>query len=388
MSLFRNRSVLASSLGHFSVDMYSGMLPLILLIVKSPLGLSYAQVGLLSMAFSLSSSLSQPLFGWIGDRRYSRFLAVAGVAAISVSMGTMRFAGDFLSLLLLATIGGLGAGAFHPQGAVLASRTTLASRGAAMSLYMLGGNAGYAFGPKFSTAVFGLAGNSMPEILATVGLLQALLLYWAIARQQQPAHSQRQARPTAKRAATGIIITLALVIFFRSWVQTSIQTFVPQVYSEKGFDTDYAGQVLFSILMPLAIGGLVGGTLSDRVGRRVILIISTGLVGPALWGLLTSDPSTTFIWGAVLGVAMGASLPVTLVMVQELFPRGLGLMSGVALGFTFIAGAIGASVNGLAADHFGLFQTMMINPVFPILASALAFLLPDDRVPAQVAEEV
>jgi FSR family fosmidomycin resistance protein-like MFS transporter len=139
--------------------------------------------------------------------------------------------------------------------------------------------------------------------------------------------------------------------------------------------------------MPLALGGLIGGTLSDRVGKRLVLVISTGLVGPALWALVASGESSAVLWGPILGIAMGASLPVTLVMAQELIPRGLGLMSGVAMGFTFIAAAIGVSVNGLAADHIGLMNVMMINAVFPLLASGLAIFLPDDRVPLQVSEE-
>ena len=73
------------------------------------------------------------------------------------------------------------------------------------------------------------------------------------------------------------------------------------------------------------------GLQDQRIGRRRILIISTALIGPALWGLLHSGGATWFIWGPLVGIAIGASLPVTLVMGQELFPRGVGLMSGFVL---------------------------------------------------------
>src|SRR5512142_1758835 len=122
MSLLRNPVLIAATLGHFTVDMYSGMLPLILLALTDPLGLSYSQVGLVSMAFTIASSISQPFFGWIGDRRSTRVMAVTGVAAIAVTMGIMRFADGFTVLMILAPLAGLGSGAFHPQGAVLASR--------------------------------------------------------------------------------------------------------------------------------------------------------------------------------------------------------------------------------------------------------------------------
>ncbi len=379
MSLSRNPSVLASAVGHFSVDMYSGMLPMMLLVLSDPLSLSYGQIGLVSMTFGLASSLSQPVFGWLGDKKYSRLLAVLGVATVSVNMGLLRFSDRFAMLFILATLAGLGAGAFHPQGAVLAADTEVRSRGSAMSLYMLGGNIGYAFGPLISAAIFSLAGSSMPLMVAALGLAQAGIVFWAISRRPPAPNRSIAARESGKRAAISIMIIVALVLFLRSWVQTSIQTFIPQLYKGVNADTSFAGQVLFSILMPLAIGGLIGGTLSDRVGRRWVLAISTAIVGPALWGLLTAQGAAVLMWGPLLGIAMGASLPVSIVMVQELVPRGLGLMSGVALGFSFIAGSIGVSLNGFAADHMGLMPVMMLNPLLVLAASALAFLLPPDQ---------
>jgi len=381
MSLLRNRSLLVATLGHFSVDMYSGMLPLILLVLTDPLGLSYAQVGLVSTLFTLAASLSQPFFGWIGDRRDGRLLAVLGVAGIATIIGIMRFADHFSMLLILAPMAGLGSGAFHPQGAVLATRTPAERRGSAMSIFMLGGNSGYAFGPVFGTVAFTLAGGHMPEFLAILGLAQAALIYWALAVQQrslidQPATTQTT---TAVRVATRVVIMLTLVIFLRSWVQNSVATYIPQVFKAQGFSTAFAGNVLFSILMPLAIGGLIGGTLSDRMGRRRILMASTALISPALWGLLHTGGMASFVLGPLLGITIGASLPVTLVMAQELIPRGLGMMSGFVLGFTFIAGAIGVSINGFAADHFGLMPTMLLNTLLPPGAAVLAYLLPDDR---------
>ncbi len=380
VSLLRNPAVLAATLGHFSVDMYSGMLPLILLALTEPLGLSYSQVGLVSMAFTLASSISQPVFGWIGDRWNGRPLAVLGVAAIATTMGIMRFADSFTLLMMLAPIAGLGSGAFHPQGAVLASDAPAEARGSAMSLFMLGGNGGYAFGPLFGAAFFALAGVYMPEMLAALGLAQAGIVYWALAVQHQARARSGVSRPTnGSRAALSIIITLTIVIFIRSWVQSSVTTFFPQVYRAQGYSVTFAGNVLFSILLPLAIGGLIGGTLSDRIGRRRVLAVSTALMAPAFWGLLHAEGFASFLWGPLLGVASGAALPVTLVMGQELIPRGVGLMSGFVLGFTFVAGAVGVSINGFAADQIGLVPMMSINAAFPLIAAFLAFLLPDDR---------
>ncbi len=381
MSLLRNRSLIAATLGHFSVDMYSGMLPLILLVLTDPLGLSYAQIGFASMTYSLASSISQPFFGWLGDQRGNRPMAVMGVAAIASTVGVMRFVDQYAVLLVLALIAGLGSAAFHPQGATLAAQTPAAQRGSAASIFMLGGNTGYAFGPILGTAAFALAGGFMPEMLALLGLGQAAVVFWALSAQHQEWRNKVSAITTGVtvRAAGSVIVTLGLVIFFRSWVQSTVSTYIPQVYKAQGFSTAEASNILFAILLPLAIGGLIGGTLSDKIGRRRVLIGSTGLIGPTLWGMLHIGGAAGFVLGPLLGVAIGASLPVTLVMAQSLIPRGLGLMSGVVLGFTFVAGAIGVGISGIFADQVGLLQTMSINAILPLIAAALAFLLPDYR---------
>ncbi|MBI3914292.1 MAG: MFS transporter, partial [Chloroflexi bacterium] len=288
---------------------------------------------------------------------------------------------------LLAALAGLGSGAFHPQGAVLASRAPAKLRGSAMSVFMLGGNTGFAIGPLLGAAAFAVAGAHLPETFAVVGLLQAALIFWVMAGEPDAA-AEKSSAPIAgvARVSVSVIATLALVILLRAWVTQSVTTFVPQVIRAQGFSTAVAGNVLFSILLPLAIGGLIGGTLSDRVGRRRVLIVSTALITPALWGLLQMTGAKSFLFGALLGIALGASLPVTLVMAQQLIPRGTGMMSGVVLGFTFIAGALGASVTGIVADQIGLVPTMSINAIFPLGAAALALWLPEDH-PARVQEK-
>jgi MFS transporter, FSR family, fosmidomycin resistance protein len=385
MSLFRNRSLLAATLGHFSVDVYSGMLPLILLALTDPLGLTYSQVGLVAMIFSLTSSISQPFFGWLGDRRHERLLAVIGVAAIATTMGFMRFANQLGQLVLLAPIAGLGSAAFHPQGAVMAANASAERRGSAMSIFMLGGNSGFAIGPLLGAFAFTLVGGYMPETLAMIGLLQAALIYWIMSGQQMHAAKRKAGSSSGARATVSVMVLLGLAMFLRSWVSNSVTTYIPQVVKAQGFSTETAGSVLFSILMPLAIGGLIGGTLSDHIGRRRVLVISTALATPALLGLLHVSGPLSYAFGPMLGIALGASLPVTLVMAQEMIPRGLGMMSGVVLGFTFVAGAIGVSVNGAAADFFGLIQTMNLNALLPLAAATLAFFLPKDQ-PAEIFE--
>lgn len=390
MSLLKNRSLIAATFGHFSVDMYSGMLPLILLTLTDKLSMSYAQVGLASMCYSLTSSLSQPFFGWLGDHRGRRPMAVLGVAAIATTVGIMRFVDSFTLLVILALIAGFGSGAFHPQGATLAAQTPPKERGTAASIFMLGGNGGYAFGPLFGTAVFALAGGFLPETLAVIGVAQAILVFVLLAENQRQFNGTTNGKVMAATvmAPVSLIVTLTLVVFFRSWVSSAVSTYIPQVFKSFGYSAEDSGKVLFSVLLPVAIGGLLGGTLSDRIGRKRVLIISTALSGPALYALLQTTGPLAYVWAIVLGLATGASFPVTLVMAQSLIPRGLGFMSGIVLGFTFVAGAVGQGVTGFGADQIGLVPMMIVNAGLVVLAAALAWFLPNDRPAHDTSEEL
>jgi FSR family fosmidomycin resistance protein-like MFS transporter len=378
--LMHSRALLTASLGHLSVDLFTGMVPLILLLQKDALALSYAQVGLTSMTVSLSSSVTQPFFGWLGDHWGHGRLTMIGAVGVGLAIAAMLAADHFALLLLFAFLAGLASGVFHPQGAVLAAQTSIERRGSAVSIFMFGGNLGYSFGPLLATSALALSGAFLPALIALLGLALAALVSWiARSADHSTAGRLRPAAPAAPRAALSLVLTITLVVFLRSWVQTSIATYIPQAFKEQGASTAGAGNVLFSVLFPLAIGGLIGGTLSDRIGRRRVLIASTALIGPSLWGLLHAGGIAPFFFGPLLGLAMGASVPVSIVMTQELAPRGLGLMSGIALGLNFLAGAIGVWATGIFADQIGLLPALSVNAFVPIAAAVLALLLPADR---------
>jgi FSR family fosmidomycin resistance protein-like MFS transporter len=378
--LVQSRGLLTASLGHLSVDLFSGMVPLILLLQKDALALSYAQVGLVSMTVSLSSSVTQPFLGWLGDHWSHSRLIMIGAIGVGLAIAAMLAADRFVLLLLFALFAGLASGVFHPQGAALAAQTSIERRGSAVSIFMFGGNLGFSFGPLLATSALALSGAFLPALVALMGLVLGALVSW-IARSagDTPAGRPRKAAPSAPRAALSLVLIVTLVVFLRSWIQTSISTYIPQVFKEQGASTAGAGNVLFGVLFPLAVGGLIGGTLSDRLGRRRVLIASTGLIGPSLWGLLHLGGIAPFFFGPLLGLAMGASVPVTIVMTQELAPQGLGLMSGIALGLNFLAGAIGVWATGIVADQIGLLPALSINAVVPVAAAVLALLLPADR---------
>ncbi len=375
----RNRALMTVATGHFSVDMFSGMLPLILLGLTDPLSLTYAQVGLVSTAFTVTSSLTQPFFGWLADRLGGRWLAAGGILLIAVMTAVMRVAPSYWALLLLAPVAGIGSAAFHPQGAANASLASGKQKATGMSIFMLGGNVGYAVGPVAARVLFAAIGGIATLILVGVGALLSVAQMVFGPRVQKVASVKGPAtaglndyRPMAPLAVAALIT----VIFLRMWVNSAITTYLPQLTKASGFDIDYSSNLQFAILFPLAFGGLIGGSMSDRIGRRPIIVGSLLLAAPLLLLVLMTLGPRAYLFAPLLGIMVGASFPITLVMAQELLPKGIGFMSGLALGFTFIAGGIGVAISGWLADHFGLMPMLVALAGLLLIAGCAALLLP------------
>lgn len=384
MSLLTNLPLLSLTLGHFGVDMFGGMLPLILLALTDPLGLSYTQVGLVSMVHILAASLSQPFFGYLSDRFGGKRLAVLGVGGIGLIMGIIGLATRYEMLLAVAPFSGLCSAAFHPQGAANASRASGDRKGSGMSVFLLGGNTGFSIGPLLGGAVFASLGVRKAWLLSPIGLILAGLVYLAptVPNQAQPAESSRdRANPGrwSTRAAIAGITALMVVIFLRSWLHQSVTIYLPQLYKSRGGSVPLASNMLFSVLFPLALGTVTGGFLSDRIGRRRVVAASLALLTPLFLLLLSTTGGGAFLIAPLVGICIGASFPVTLVMAQELMPRGLGVMSGLALGFTFVAGAIGVAGTGVMADHWGLELALRIVAFAPLVGAMFTLMLPSTR---------
>lgn len=380
LTWLRNKALMTVTLGHFSVDMYSGMLPLILVALTAPLGLSYAQIGIVSTTFTLTSSLTQPFFGWLADRWGGRGLAAGGIMLIAVATGLMRSANSYTMLLVLAPLAGLGSAAFHPQGAANAALASGRQKATGVSIFMLGGNSGFAFGPVVARVAFAAVGQLAIIVLTSLGFILGFLqIFLAPAVKRIPTADAKAAAVTLndhRPMAAGAAFALIMVIFMRQWVHSSLSTYLPQWLTSQGYSVEWTSNLMFAMLLPLAFGGLFGGFMSDRVGRKPIIVGSLACIGPLLLLLLNSSGAAMFVIAIVLGLILGASFPITLVMAQELLPRGIGIMSGLALGFTFIAGGIGVAVSGWLADHIGLTPMLVGLAGIAFVGTLFALLLP------------
>ncbi len=377
MSPFRNGSLLSLALGHFVVDFYSGTLPLLLAVQTVPLGLTPGQIGLLALGYRMASSLTQPLFGLLADRLSARMLTLGAVVWQATFIGLSGLAGSFEVLLALTATAGLGSAAFHPPGAAGVPRvSTSEQRGGAMSVFLLGGTSGFAFGPLVSGYVFAALGPRGTLVLPLIGLA-ALPVLLAGLRRVPPAP---RPGPAVVKAETPVHVALgsvalaigllAALIGFRSWTADSFSTYLPQVLITRGGGLAYAGNITFLFALGGAAGSLTAGFLSDRVGRHKVIFATLLVAAPMVVGVLTSQGAWLALFAFGLGFGSHASLPLTLLLGQELAPGRTALMSGLTLGFTFIMGGIGTAITGAIAERVGLVPALSWMWVLPLVSAA------------------
>jgi FSR family fosmidomycin resistance protein-like MFS transporter len=370
-----NHALILIALGHWAIEVANGFLPVVYPILIATLGLSYAQVGTIALVAGVSTSLVQPLFGYISDRWLPHLITALSIVWSGALMGLVGFSWDYPSVVLIVGLGALGSAAFHPSGASIAGSGGAARRGAAVSVFSVGGNLGAAVSPLLVTAGIGWWGLRGTAVLipltALVGLLIFLRLEGAQRANTRP-HAVRT-RPAATWPRTWLLL-IVLSMLFRAWFQMGFMTYLPAWVEDQGGTLTAGGRYLFVFLTCVGLGSLGGGALSDRIGRWPVLALALSLLGPAEWVFLSVPGPWQPLWLGIIGVLLGATFPVSIVLAQEAWPWGAGVASGLVMGLPWIGGGIGASITGWMADHFDLTLGLR-SLILPALLSGASILL-------------
>lgn len=377
MPSFFTRAVFLVALAHFTIELCGNFLPVLYPILINTLGLTYSQIGVIALVAGLSEALLQPVFGYFSDQWGARRMTVLSIAWMGTLLGLVGFTWSYLSLIGLVGLGVLGSAAFHPAGATLASRNVGKMRGAAQSIFAVGGNFGSALSPLL--VAVGISWLDLPGtvILIPIALLVSLLLHWQLGRDNQadlhhPDHSQHQ-RQRLTTMPGGVKLSLALLVaavMCRSWVQVGFVTYLPEWIESQGGSLALGGQMLAIFAVATGVGSLTGGSLSDRIGRGQVFILSLVLIGPALWLFLHSAGPWQFGLIGLVGALIGLTFPVAVIMAQETWPYGVGFASALVMGLGWAPGGLGASFTGYVADHSSLAAGLQLLIFPPLLGLA------------------
>lgn len=373
----RNGRLTTLMLGHFTVDSYVGVIPVLYPLLIGRFHLSLGTVGLVSLAYVGMAAVSQPLFGIIADRFGTRFTGVA-LCWTALTFSLVGFVPSFPLLVGLAFLSGLGSGAFHPLGA-LDVRALLPARrrGSGMSIYVTAGTVGVASGPLIGILVFGAFGVHGTGLLIIPGLLTGGYLLWRMSGGMKAAAATVRSKIATSSPVPVFALAVVIgVMMSRSWTVNVFQAFTPTWYRQQGYGPAFYGPLATTLVLASAIGTVGCGTLADRYGRRAVILGTLVLSIPAIL-LFTVYPGPWAFGSAILiGVLAASTAPLMLLMAQQLMSSRAGLASGLVMGLGFITGAIGVPINGVIADAIGLQKSLTTHVILVIVTIGIAWFLP------------
>lgn len=367
----------ALAYGHFSADLNTGAVPALLPLLQAQFALDYRSVALAILVSNLTSSVIQPIFGSLADRRPMPFLPPLALGLAAIGSALYAVAPTYPTFLVLIAVAGVGVSAFHPVSAAAAYTAAGDRRASGMSIFQVGGNLGFAVGPLLVAVLLGLFGQRglalflVPGILAVGVLLPLAKRLKSLPRPRIKAEAQRP-------VSLVLLALLVLVVIMRSAAQFSVMTFFPLYLTKHhALPVNLSGGVLFFYLLMGAVGTLLGGPFSDRFGRRTLLLTSLIATVPLMYLLPRVAGAGQFVLLGAIGLAIVASYSTTVVLAQEMLPGRQAIASSLTIGLAVGVGGVIVLMLGQYADVVGITRTLEWLWVLPAAALLLSLPLPN-----------
>lgn len=375
---------------HLINDTMQSVIPAMFPLLERDLGLTFTQLGMISFVLNIFASLLQPAVGFMTDRKPFPYALPLGMVSSFIGLSLLILSDQYWMILVSVIFLGIGSAIFHPEGSRVSFMAAGNKRGLAQSIYQVGGNSGQALAPLLSAFLilpFGMNGAAVVLIFTSIGIFLLTRIAAWYKRQLEAEKLSNIKRvlvsslPPLSKKQIGVALSILLVIIFaRSFYVTNMTSFYVFYLIEHYSVTVERGQLFIFIFMALGVvGTFFGGPLSDRFGRKNIILLS--VIGPIPFCLaLPYVPlSVAMIFLMIIGALIMISFTVTVVYAQELVPSKIGTMAGLTVGFAFGMGAIGSVVIGIVMDNFGIRRTMIAVSMLTLLL-VIAIFLPKDKV--------
>ena len=375
--------ILAISFCHLLNDMMQSLLPAIYPELKARFGLTFSQIGLVTLAYQITASLLQPVVGLYADKRPTPLALPGGTLFTLAGLTVLSVAHNFEILLAGACLLGVGSSVFHPESSRVARMASGGRHGLAQSLFQVGGNAGSAVGPLAAALIVVRFGQSSLAAFALLALLSCAVLWnvsvWyrthGLTRLASAAKARGAAALPRKEAIGGIAVLLALIFSKYVYLASLTSYFTFYLIERFHISVEHAQMHLFAFLAGVAVGTVAGGPLGDRFGRKYVIWFS--ILGTLPFTLLL--PHVDLFWTGpitvVIGLILASAFPAIVVFAQELVPGKVGMISGLFFGFSFGMGGLGAAALGWFADKAGIEAVYGVCAFLPAIG-LLAALLP------------
>jgi len=373
----------AVSIGHMLNDIMQSLLSALYPMLKSDFGLTFGQIGFLTLTFQVTASLLQPFVGIYTDRRPLPYSLSFGMFSTLVGLALLAVAGDYPTLLAGAACIGIGSAIFHPEASRVARLASGGRYGLAQSFFQVGGSFGSSIGPLLAAFIVVPRGQSSVAWF-TVLAMAGMFILWRVGRWYAAvlADVARKGAQTVtiqlprSKVMTALAV-LALLTLTKNAYLAAISSYYTFFVIERFGVTIQSSQVmLFVFLAAAALGTIVGGPIGDRIGARSVIWFSILGVLPFTLALPYADLTWTIILSVIIGLILSSAFPAIIVFAQELVPGRVGMIAGIFFGFAFGFGGLAAAALGFMADSYGIEYVYWLCSFLPLLG-LLTILLPD-----------
>ena len=375
----------ALSVAHLLNDLVQSMIPALYPLFKENYQLDFVQIGLITLAFQVTSSLLQPILGFVTDRKPWPYAMVAGMCSTLAGLLMLSFAHSYAVVLLAAGLIGLGSAVFHPEATRMARHAAAGRQGLAQGVFQVGGHIGYSVGPLLAAAVVMPRGQTSLSWFSGVVLVAMLVMGWLGSRYSAMRREQKSSSSHAEETASHglphgrVLLAMAVLVMLLiskngyTAAFTSYYTFY--LIERFGIQIQLSQIMLFLYLVVGAIGVIVGGMIGDRIGRDRVIWLS--ILGSLPFALML--PHADLFWTGVLSIVvsfiMSSAFSAILIYAIDLVPHRVGLVGGLFYGLSFGLGGVAAAGIGLLADKIGIIEVFKICAWLPAFG-LLTFLLP------------
>ena len=365
-------------IGHLLNDGFASFLAPLLPLLIQRLDLSFAMAGLLGTTRILMNSLMQPGLGHLVDRVQRPWLVIIGPIMTVTAMSFIGRADSYLLLLIIMVISGLGTALFHPAAAALVAVGNHERRGLMMAFFSSGGSFGDALAPIVIVAytqAFDL-GNSPWLLIPGLALIAAFAFPL---RRVLPDPVRRRHEKFRLGHLPRRFFLLWSAIVMRAASATAFASFLAVLVVQRGGSTLAGGAVISAFMLTGAIGSFFAGNLSDRWGRKAVLLGSMLLATPMYLLFLHGPTGMLLPTIAVAGLFALSATPVGVVAAQECMPGRTGLVSGLVMGLAWGIGGLALTPIGWLADMFGLITVMSFVAVLPLVGAGFMLFYKEER---------
>lgn len=378
------------ALGHLTVDLLNGSRSVLLAYLSGPLGLTNANIALISTLYVWTASMTQPVFGWLTDRFGPRWLAAGGLTWMFIFfvLAMILPGKGALAFLVVAS---LGSAALHPAGAMQATlrgRTHYAGRETtAASFFFMFGQMGFFFGPIIAGPLLGTFGAYGLLIPAGLCLPVALNISWQLRNTRPVQSTEKKEAAIQIERSVWFIITLATVAILQAWAQQNMMTFLPKYLKDLGQEPALYGFIAGLFMGGSALGNVLGGQLADRFGKQRVAGIMLALASIPLF-LISQVGWSAWLYLLVplAGMLSGSVHSIVVVIAQGTIKGGMALASGLILGIMFSAGAFGTLLSGPIADNSGFPLVFQMTAGLVLVASLVSVRLRETSPEASMVE--